>query len=227
MMIPIAHRGFWWPDAEKGNTIEAAKAAGERGFGVELDVCQLGDSCYIQHSPQVKPPLVYGPRSYLAHIPPTTPLILWNVKTEGLEQFAINYLGPDLHKSWMFDQDLIDPEYGKRMVDSEARVRVMIRASDKPGESLDKALNTWWARGIWLDCFSADNWITSDVIQMVQCEGFCAFVVSPELHGHVLDLKLWEEWQQAEGICTDVPHLLADFATADERIFPKEKWWNG
>lgn len=235
-MIPIAHRGLWWPHQDHQRTIDAAKAAAQFGYGVELDVCLIDGACRIQHHPHERPPNEQTPADYLQYTVHTDCLFFWDIKTDGLHEMLVDELATwgILHRSIIFDQDFFCPEAGflsrdldagKRFKATARELTVCARATDHV--TLSDALSKPWASGVWMDMIDRD-WVTSRDISLVRDAGKKAFIVSPELHGRALDLAWWKEWNGADGVCTDFPHLLDTLLLGNgerQKLYPKDPWW--
>ena len=208
-MLPIAHRGLWWPDKHKQNSPEAVEEAVTCAFGVEIDVWALSngglgvghnDSHYnIRDFPSLK----------------DAPLIAFNVKNPNCATPLIDYIAAigAFGHSLVFDFELIGEDWTSPLAVS----RISDRDDDRPKRD---------RHGYWMDCFR-DEWRTEAAIrEAVEVQGKKAYIVSPELHGKPLLLKQWSEWKEAHGICTDFPHLLSDFMATRLGLFPDNPWWN-
>ena len=224
--LPIAHRGWWWPEAKHQNNSSAFWAAAKAGYGLELDVrLWNGNDLVIQHGPRDHTLLLSAELSTLF----TAPLLAWNLKdmaaAEHLTAFIRRYELVD--KSVIFDHELaareagMPPHHGARVLERFQGRGLLARASDRD-ESLGEAL-IGPGMGVWLDAFEKD-WVTAETIRTVHAAQKAAYVVSPELHGRPLDLALWKEWREAEGICTDFPHLLAALQDGAP-LEPVDPWW--
>ncbi|MGH7411755.1 MAG: hypothetical protein ACREJ6_11945 [Candidatus Methylomirabilis sp.] len=226
-MIAIAHRGLWFPDPKTQNTTGAAESAVKAGCGVEIDVFAAGNLLCVGHTVPRKigdsnvSAWAYDggtlPADYFFPILKDAPLIAWNIKNNGCAPLiieAIERLGAQ-DRSFVFDQELIGESY------AGSACPILLRASDR--EPIGDSLKQRQAIGIWLDAFESD-WVTSDVIKTVHDAGKKAYVVSPELHGRRLDLSLWFDWADADGICTDYPHLLQALFNGKD-LYPREPWW--
>jgi len=220
--LPIAHRGFWWPELNHQNLPRAFEAASKAGYGLELDVRSLsGEKIVIKHGP--------GEGVCMAltadNIAPlfTAPLLAWNVKDERGGTLLLGFLAQNglAEKSFLFDFELVEPHLVQRLMGKG--VTLAGRASDRPDEALEDVLHANWLQAVWLDAFEQD-WITADTIRAVHAAGKAAYVVSPELHGRPLDLALWTAWREAEGIATDFPHLLAALQGGGP-LEPVDPWW--
>jgi hypothetical protein len=225
--LPIAHRGLWWPETKHQNNSNAFWAAVKAGYGIELDIRLWGGKdLVIQHEPGDPTLLLSAEMTSLF----TAPLLAWNLKivsaAEPLVEFIRRHGMAD--RSVVFDHELMlegtdcgPMDTGKYMVNIECP-GIMTRASDREDEPLYLALSAI-GQGVWLDAFERD-WVTADTIRTVHAAGKSAYVVSPELHGRPLDLGLWKAWGEADGICTDFPHLL-EALQGGGALEPVDPWW--
>jgi len=232
-MLPIAHRGLWYPDSERQNTVDAMQMAVDRGFGIEIDVSKqntdypnFGDE-EIGVGHNLVPPEIVGPSIHpYEEVLAVAPLILWNIKTLGLEQILPEFIFTrGLHEtSIIFDQDFpgMPENYSREFL--ARKVKVLVRVSDREP---DKVVGSDY-HGVWLDQFDSD-WVDQDVVAYWHDRGKAVFVVSPELHNRPLDLKKWFEWKEADGICTDFPFLASDLLAPNAEhasvLFPTNPWW--
>ena len=236
--IPLAHRGWWWPEPRRQNTPPAFLAAARAGYGLELDVRFTAPSAG-QGAPQAPPARICiahgrdGPAWPAEDILPalcSAPALAWNLKDlqapPGLAEFLEKHGLRD--KSVVFDQELLaGMGIERRLLDrrlAELGLPHLARASGHhEGDGLALALVHPTAAGVWLDCNGTD-WVTPTVLAACRGAGKASYVVSPELHGRPLDLALWVAWQAADGICTDFPHLLAAW-DAGAPLEPVDPWW--
>jgi len=237
-MIPIAHRGFWFPNNQIQNSLLAISDALNNGWAVEIDVVMHGDGDFS---------LLHGtPTGYkglslhtvLSHIAPVfgnpvsvTPRLFINVKQPQVETELVALL--KLHHvesmSCLFDYELVgDKGLGTRARRQSAAITILGRASDRQGESFE---NLAWddIDGVWLDTFDT-HWIVPEIIERIHDRGKQAFIVSPELHNRKLNLWLWHNWNFADGICTDFPHLHNALFNDKEwvgypKVYPHDPWW--
>jgi hypothetical protein len=226
--LPIAHRGFWWPELNHQNLPRAFEAASKAGYGLELDVRSLsGEKIVIKHGPGegICMPLTADNFAPLF----TAPLLAWNLKDIAAAELLTAFIRRHdlMDKSVIFDIELAAQEagmprhHGARVLERFQGRGLLARASDRD-ESLGEAL-IGPGMGVWLDAFDKD-WVTEKTIRTVHAAQKAAYVVSPELHGRPLDLGLWRAWGEADGICTDFPHLLATLQGGGP-LEPVDPWW--
>lgn len=221
--VPIAHRGLWWPDPAAQNTPEALDAALAAGHGVEFDLRLDPDrKCLIlaHDLPWGKEYAVLpAAEPWLRSLPPDGPPLLVNMKEPGTEaRIAKLLLDCDLlRRAWLFDFELCGADH-RVAQDVNAEVRCLERASDRQEPPWDG-----FCDGIWLDQWDSD-WVTVGDLAMWKLRG-PVFLVAPDLHGRAFDLGKLEQWREADGICTDIPHLLADVLRHDSVVHPVEPWW--
>jgi hypothetical protein len=212
-MIPIAHRGDWWPDPVSQNQLKAIVAAAKAGYGLELDVRVRQGQLLLQHDLTATPWLLTGDNAHwdlMLDALRLAPVILWDIKEpESVEPLGLWLAEHNLLATAMFfDLELAAPNWAWRgllpeIIPGAAYLR---RASET--ESLYTALDDKAADGIWLDAWDTE-WVSRTAIEMVQSVGKKAYVCSSELHRRPVRPKLWHDWLSADGICTDFPHLLA------------------
>ena len=209
-MIPIAHRGFWWPDRTKQNTPEAVAKAIDLAFGVEVDVWAMPDGGLgVGHDEALRRPI--SQFSSLAD----APLVAYNVKNKNCKDPLLNYLAAigAFSRSVVFDFELIGEDWDSPIAIS----RISDREGDKPKRD---------RHGYWMDCFR-DEWRSEVAIhEAVHEQEKEAYIVSPELHGKPVLVKQWREWREAHGICTDFPHLLDGLMNSHVGLYPEKPWWN-
>lgn len=205
-MIPIAHRGLWWPDKAKQNTPQAIEEAVSFGFGVEIDVWAMPDGGLgVGHNSST-----HNVRDFSAL--KDAPLIAWNVKNKlcflPLLEHIVSIRA--YHQSFIFDFELVGEEWNSPLAVS--------RLSDKETSKKERD-------GYWMDCFERE-WRTKEAVhEAVVEQGKKAYLVSPELHGKPILLKQWGDWREAHGICTDAPHLLQSLMNTEWGLFPEKQWW--
>lgn len=204
-MLPIAHRGLWWPDKAKQNSPEAVAGAVIHAFGVEIDVWAMPNGG-----------LGVGHETITRHISDfpslkDAPLIAWNVKNPKCSMPLLDHIAKIgvADRSFIFDFELVGEEWNVPWAVS--------RISDRERPTRDR-------HGYWMDCFQ-DEWRTQEAIQEALSQGKKAYLVSPELHGKPVLLKQWREWKEADGICTDFPHLLNGLINSHWGLFPERPWW--
>ena len=195
----LAHRGLWAAAGER-NTLGAFEAAFARGWGVELDVRDLGGELVVSHDPPARGALPLA-AVVERHVAAGCPGVLAvNVKADGLEQLLRPALEPV--GRW-FGFDMSVPDARRYAHDG---LPFFTRHSDLEGEpALYDA-----AQGVWLDDF-AGGFVAEDRIAAHLAAGKRVAVVSPELHGrdHLAawaQWRAWDVWDSADVLlCTDHP----------------------
>lgn len=223
-MLPVAHRGFWWPDPARRNTPDALLAAAQQGWAFETDVLwlpeRLTDPLVVAHT--VADPLF--PIRTILPACEAAPAIFWNLKEPRAEVALRDWL--DAHglrdKSYVFDVELYDAAGLDRVVDTFGREHVLVRCSERKPETLERALAAR-VHGIWFDTWETD-WVTVAHIEAARQCGLRSYVISAELHARPLRLESWKSLRVADGICTDFPHLLRTVLTGDLDC-PATAWW--
>lgn len=226
----LAHRGnLTGPAPLTENTLSAIEACVSRGWGVEIDIRRdAGGRFYFAHD--ARPHSAAAPAGASAETPadasadaicaclrahPDATAAL-NIKELGYEEALLRYLHEQqvARQVFLFDAELIEPEAGAtarlfRRLDSH--IRLAARVSDRR-EPVERALGLDCASIIWLDEFDR-QWASARGIRRLKNQGRSVYAVSPELHGHSLDVarRRWEDFIRwgVDGICTDYPAALA------------------
>lgn len=213
-MIPVAHRGFWWPDRLAQNQLAAITAAATAGYGLELDPrLNAEGQLILQHDPHDTPWLLGGdnaewqvPLDALRHVP----VVMWDVKEAQAVRPLMDWLTRHqlLGNAVFFDLELAVPgwEWRSLLDDILPAAGYLRRASEN--ESLYDALLDAKASGVWLDAWEHE-WVSATTISLAHEAGKAVYVCSSELHQRPVRPELWRQWATAEGVCTDFPHLLA------------------
>lgn len=217
-MLPIAHRGLWFPTPQAQNTIAALTAAVQAGFAIELDPRLHGRDLVLQHDLADSPHALTPAQPDVLTLLARAPLVFWDLKARDVEEPLLTFLATHHleENAVLFDYELYDPTARNRLVALKracgSTVRLLTRVSER-NEPLYVALGDDAAVGIWLDQFDS-LWFPPDLIKTIHAAGKLVYVVSPELHGRALDLAAWQAWADAgaDGLCTDFPHLLASLA---------------
>lgn len=222
VMVILAHRGnLGGPAPLTENTLAAAAAALDMGFGLETDL-RLGS----------------GGRFYIAHdSEPWTPAndlnnfvklfrqhqgccIAINIKElcKATDLVSLQLSGQFGSDSFYFDFELLEPDqrgYTQHMIRKLPfgdQVRLASRLSDR-GEPLEACLSIP-ANIVWADEFDS-LWLTRKDRAAVHASGRLFYVISPELHGfsEAMMLKRWADFKdwKIDGLCTDYPIAARQF----------------
>lgn len=209
----ICHRGWWWPDRWKQNHPSALHAALRAGWDVEVDVWRAhGDALKVGHDrPEHEwtlPSPDIGPGRLFLHLKSaSTKGCLWSVEmhervTEILDQAGWKdrtslLISPAVHQSQM------------QVVTSKAQVSELAPQ----------------IHGVWVEQ-PDEEWADADDLAAIRAHGVPAYVVSSELYGRTINLAQLARWQTADGLVTDLPHLLTRLVdTNDPLVHPQEAWW--
>jgi len=159
------------------------------------------------------------------------PFLLINVKQPHIEGEIVKLIREYGLSNFttIFDFELVgDKEMGMRIKGLDPDIHVLVRASDREIEPLDRAVAHPYADGVWLDTFDHD-WISGPMIEGIKVMGKDVYVVSPELHGRSVNVGAWLALSEATGICTDLPHLLEKIvdpvAAEHDKVHPRDPWW--
>jgi len=239
--LVISHRGAWWPDRDRENTLSALAAAFAAGQGVEVDVRQFrGDTARLVLSHD---PLPEGSEwtdgddgslpSWDAFLDlayqtdPSLPILI-NVKEPGTEtRLAWDLQAWGLQtRAYLFDFELCgaDPLKAKA---TAPEVPCLVRVSDQAGTGVAPDVVPTlphWARGAWIDPWISCEWATAELIALWQTLG-PVFIVAPDLHGRPFDFKLLDRWRGADGVCTDLGSLVGPWLAGQPELFPANVWW--
>ena len=217
-MILLAHRGLWKVRREQ-NTLEAFRAAFERGFGVELDVRDAGGELVISHDLPVGPQLRFDEVLAVHAEYEAQPTIAINIKSDGLTVGLAESLGRHPGAPYFcFDMSVPDALHYLR-----AGLTAFTRHSEYEAEPAFHRE----AQGVWLDRF-VDPWVDPGVIVEQLRQGKTVAVVSPELHRkpHGTAWALWRSALAASSLprelidqrlmlCTDFPDEAQAFFNQD------------
>lgn len=204
----ISHRGYWKDPAEK-NTAVAFERSFRLGFGTETDFRDCGGRLVIAHDPPLADAMpAEAMLAQLARIDPKLPIAI-NVKADGLQQLlrtAIEAAG--VTNFFLFDMSVPDTIQSIR-----AGLPVYVRQSDVEPEPVLYAQ----ARGVWMDAFHDDAWLTPARISEHVGRGKEVCLVSPELHKRVHG-AFWERLKNGGilahdrvTLCTDLPEEAREF----------------
>jgi len=207
-VLPLAHRGLWTGPAER-NTLSAFRAAFRRGWGVELDVRDLGGELVVSHDPPLRGALRFAALVdlYLEHGTPGCLAV--NVKADGLEEMVADALRPVERDRW-FGFDMAVPDALRY---ARGGLPLFTRHSDVEAAPALYAQ----AEGVWLDDF-AGGWITRETIAAHLTAGKRVAIVSPELHGHD-NVAVWEAWREWDVWTSPEVLLCTDHPTEAEETF--------
>lgn len=227
----ISHRGAWWPRRDLQNHPASVMAALSAGYGIEVDVWGVRDQRLVLRHDE----------SSAAHeltlATPASGQLFLHLKAaqNGMMEHLVNTLRLRgwLEHAYLFcspsnDGLLVEAKDLVRRSGIGERLRTLATVDSLDGLNalLDQPDSLGGADGAWLEQSDGD-WVDSDAIYFLHEAGKSAWVVSSELHGRPLNLGLAVGcWQEADGICTDYPHLLARVLDRDDSVVhPKEPWW--
>lgn len=225
MLLPISHRGLWWPNLTKQNTPEALNLALSIGYGVEFDLRRGADGkLYLRHDADlaalpIDKLLEIEAEPWLASLPPDGPPLLVDLKEAGTEEQIVEMLAAHdlLARSFLFDFELCgaDPALARA---THSGAQCLERVSDRQEPPSDGL-----AVGVWLDQWDSD-WVNAGDVAIWKMRG-PVFIVGPDLQGRAFDLAKLSEWRDADGICTDIPHLLWPILSGEAHVHPQDPWW--
>lgn len=221
----ISHRGFWWPRRELQNHPASVLAAFAAGFGVEVDVWGIhGGTLQVGHD---------GPQHELTlpFLAKKTKLVLHLKTSKNVEAICAVLQ----ERGWGANTDVFfSPECNasihKFPADAAGPRRLAtIGHQDALVSLLQQMYLLSSIEGIWLEQPDED-WVDESTIEMIHAAGRVAYVVSPELHGRIVDLASLRKWEGADGIVTDYPHLFSQIISRTESdgivgVHPQDPWW--
>jgi glycerophosphoryl diester phosphodiesterase len=201
-MIILSHRGFW-DDKIAKNSIESFERSFKVGFGIETDFRDCEGNLVISHDPPLKNSLYANKLfSLLAQTNKDLPLAI-NIKADGIQNLIKSALDEyDIHNYFLFDMSVPDA-----ITSIKAGLKIFTRQSEI--ETSPYLYDQ--AKGIWIDAFYDDLWITPSLIEQHLDAGKQVCLVSPELHGRPHH-AFWERLARLSictrstlMLCTDYP----------------------
>ena len=205
---------------EAENTLSQLRLAQKEVVFFETDIRRTsGGEFYISHDPN---DVEVVPTEYKAELHAKTwkmggSHLMLNLKELGYEEGLIGWLNQNdvLRNVTLFDFELlgVDPiEYTDKLKSINSGVRFAYRVSDRD-EPIERVLG-FEPKAIWLDEF--DNfWAKKDDILKLKETGAVVLAVSPDLHGHTLEIskKRWKDFAEfgVDGVCTDYVLAFREF----------------
>lgn len=229
MLRQIAHRGAWWPREEAQNLQSSVASAFAHGWGTEIDVWGpgvQGNTLISGHD---------GPM-YEITLPvddtlwKNEPLFLHMKITRENNLWKIRMICDLLRDAGRIDQSYIfwsPAGVGPEKEIAEFGIKQLLVVDCR--EALEAALQDpdalTYVAGLWLEQPDED-WVSELTIAHIRHIGKSVWVVSPELHGRSFDLAKLSMWREADGICTDTPHLLGRLLDINDGVvYPTAPWW--
>lgn len=204
----IAHRGEWMSPSDK-NSLEALTKALNKGFGIETDIRDYAEELVISHniatnhSPKLEDFLKEAQK-----FNDFCPLAL-NVKADGIQE-KLNKL---LTKYSIENYFLFDMSIPEMVVNQNYNFKCFTRNSDIESECVLYP----YSKGVWLDCFFDESWISYSKIISHLSNNKMVCVVSPELHGFN-HTELWKSIKETGLhnhsellLCTDLPNEAKEY----------------
>lgn len=195
------------------NHPSAILAALMRGWDVEVDVWRThGSALKVGHDrPSFEwslPSPDIGPGHLFAHLKgPSTNGYTWSadmreritavLQNAGWEDRSSMFISPAIHRSQM------------QVITSR--------------EQIDSIASH--AHGVWVEQ-PEEDWVSTEDIEDIRSQGVSAYILSSELHGRQLNLGSLQQWKDADGIVTDMPHLFERILDEkDSVVHPQDAWW--
>lgn len=201
----IAHRGLWTKKTD-GNTLDAFKAAFEKGYGIETDVRDYEGRLVVSHNIATSDCFDFEEVLKMYSDMQCTSELAINIKADGLQTVLMNAIKKyKVNNYFVFDMSV--PE---QVVYHKDGVNVYTRMSEY--ETVPVLLSK--SKGIWMDEWE-ESWINANIIKKYREEGKRICIISPEIHGRDVS-HLWKEmksYRNDEGVtlCTDIPMQAEEF----------------
>lgn len=202
MLEILAHRGCWNNEQEK-NCLLSLNRALEKGYGIETDLRDYEGKLVVSHNIADDHSLDAEElfRRYVELDCHAT--LAFNVKADGIQGLLTEFL----NKYKISNYFLFDMSVPEQVVNHDMNLNYYTRHSDVE----NTCVLYEGAKGVWLDSFYDDHWLTADIIRAHMSAGKKVCVVSPELHGKEY-LTTWKmikenQFEQSElmQLCTDKP----------------------
>lgn len=207
-MIVLAHRGYWENIFEKNSELSIKKAF-DKGYGIESDIRDFNKKLVISHDPSdnisIHAESIF---SYLSNFENNFCFAI-NIKSDGLADNLLELLKKyNIKRYFCFDMSI------PQMIDyCEKGLNVFCRQSEYEKEPLVLYNKS---KGVWIDAFEDDSWITETLILEHMRNGKEICIVSPELHS-LPHFKFWEKLKKFNidyskvMLCTDLPDEAHQF----------------
>lgn len=197
----LAHRGYW-NDRILSNSLDAIRAALEKGYGFESDIRDYQGQLVISHNMADAQSPDAETVFQMMHQYQDAQCFAINVKADDLKQPLMTLL----KKYQLENYFTFDMSFPQMLEYRAAGLRYFTRQSEYEAEQLLYSD----AAGVWVDGFESTDWITEELISNHQKNGKTVCLVSPDLH-HREYLPFWEWLRQcavdvdAVMLCTDYP----------------------
>lgn len=206
-MLVLAHRGCW-NSKIPGNSLQALSAALEKGFGFESDIRDYLGNLVISHNiADGSSPRVNEVFQLLKEYQDQYCFAV-NIKADGLKEDLLkllqfykicNYFTFDMSVPQMIEYREAGLNYFTRQ--SEFEVNPVLYQD---------------AKGVWIDAFIEDDWITKDLLKRHIDAEKKVCLVSPDLHKNAYHefwsrLKSFQISSNELMLCTDHPEECREF----------------
>lgn len=197
----LAHRGYWNKDI-KNNSYDALKKALDNGFGFESDIRDYCEKLVISHNIADNKCMEAEKIFNDLHEKNDKYCFAINIKADGLKDLLCDLLEKYNVKNY-FTFDMSVPQ----MIEyKEKGITFFTRQSE-----YEKELVLYKdAKGVWIDAFEDDSWITEELLKKHIENGKKVCLVSPDLHKKDYN----EFWKKLKSfninfekviLCTDFP----------------------
>lgn len=218
----ISHRGYLDGRGDSNeNGITLLTAAIGQGFEVEFDVnLAAGKACLVLSHDKAEWSLDRDAATFLRACKGKARHAL-NIKNLLVLYPVVEILRLEdmKDKFVLFDFELLWPDHSEirylmREL-TESGYHVAYRLSERE-QYLDRYLLDESVKTIWLDEFE-HFWVRREHVERLAAKGIRTLFVSPELHGTTDETVIRKRWSDViqygvDGICTDYPLKLRDFA---------------
>lgn len=200
----LSHRGYWNKKKDtKKNSIAAIRASLESGFGFESDLRDYRGRLVISHDmADENAPLAESVMELLKSYKDSRCFAI-NIKADGLAEELLQLIESyQVTNYFTFDMSL-----PQMLCYKKAGVAFYSRQSEYEPEPLLYPE----CKGVWIDAFMNESWITKELILRYIEDGKRVCLVSPELHGRN-HKEFWQKLkrygfgqEERVSLCTDMP----------------------
>lgn len=203
----ISHRGFWLEDNEK-NTIESFKRSFENSFGTETDIRDCNGTLVISHDIASNNSISVESFFELYNTFNIEGMLALNIKSDGLSDYLQQLIQKYQIKNYfVFDMSVPDSFAYKNKLEFFSR----------QSELEEHPIFYNECRGIWMDAFYNEKWISEELIRGHLSESKVVALVSPDLHKRDY-LSFWSFLKSTSLslehniiLCTDFPKEAEEF----------------
>jgi len=216
----IAHRGLWKGTQEQ-NSLRALINALDQGFGFETDIRDSCGEIVVSHEPPTKANKLLLLKELVTGLlaverpPGNLPVLALNIKSDGLSTQLCEQISDITRKYKIYFFDMAVPD----MLSYEKEKLPILARISEVEKSIKQLIDI--SSGIWLDSFSAYEWITQEKLVEICKLKSPVIVVSPELHQRNDYERFWKhlkkfiddhpDFATDIALCTDFPEKAFNF----------------